>query len=189
MAIDAEDVALLFALFLRFLLWLLHVFFATGYIILCKWLQHIRNHEFDQQHRIIDRRYCLVAIIFYSLATAVHLGCVLRMVCDAICCYRKQSGSHGPRDKTLFEEPHLWYIGITMNVIPHIVLLFPYIRWLQGFEANGKGSNAAYTIACIAVSALNISAAALAYLGLVFVMGLLVWSGVESRRESILPIQ
>ncbi|PTB73348.1 hypothetical protein M440DRAFT_1464831 [Trichoderma longibrachiatum ATCC 18648] len=79
MPIETEDIAAILALLLEVLGWLLHIFFATGYTLLCKWLEHIRNHEFDQRPRKIDRRYCLMAIIFYAFAAASHLVYTLKM--------------------------------------------------------------------------------------------------------------
>ncbi|ETR99850.1 hypothetical protein M419DRAFT_10361 [Trichoderma reesei RUT C-30] len=74
MAIEAEDAALGLALLIPFLRWLFHTSFATGLIILSIWLRDIRDHELDQQHRKIDRRYCLMAIVFYAFDAAYHLG-------------------------------------------------------------------------------------------------------------------
>ncbi|KAH0495119.1 hypothetical protein TgHK011_008686 [Trichoderma gracile] len=197
MAIEAEDFGALLALLLIFLRWLFHASFATGLIILSIWLQHIRDHEFDQQHRKIDRRYCLMAIVFYALAAAFHLGNALMIISDAcgaiILSWQKkknQSTSPGLRRESSSGKPSRLCIGLVLDVIPHIVLLFPYIRWLRRFEANDEGRNAAYTIACIVVSALNITLAAL-YLcgGFGSIVGLLLWSWIEARRESIRAAQ
>ncbi|KAL6856552.1 hypothetical protein J3F83DRAFT_718345 [Trichoderma novae-zelandiae] len=89
MAIESQHVALAFSLLFRLLQWALHILLATAYIFLSKWLEHIRNHDFDEQHRKIDRRYCLMAIVFYALAANTHLFFILKMG------YHATTG-HGP---------------------------------------------------------------------------------------------
>ncbi|PTB68110.1 hypothetical protein BBK36DRAFT_1157789 [Trichoderma citrinoviride] len=108
MAMDAESLASWIVLLFSIFRWLLHIFFATGYIILCKWLQHIRNHEFDQQHRKIDRRYCQMATVFYGIAAAAHLIALLKMM------YRAMAGYSSDR-----QEKNWWEFlgsGIKMQV-------------------------------------------------------------------------
>lgn len=183
MPIETEDIAAILALLLEVLGWLLHIFFATGYTLLCKWLEHIRNHEFDQRPRKIDRRYCLMAIIFYAFAAASHLVYTLKMVYHAMASYRREKNQPELRGEPRSVEVYRLVIVISTYVVPHIVLLFPYIRWLRRFEANDDGKNLSYTIACIAVSAINISAAAFLLLkGPILIICLAIWPRMKSGR-------
>ncbi|KAL7811169.1 hypothetical protein V8C44DRAFT_330863 [Trichoderma aethiopicum] len=182
MAMGTEDVAAILALLLEVLGWLLHIFFATGYIILCKWLEHIRNHEFDQRPRKIDRRYCLMAVIFYAFAAASHLIYALKVAYHAMASYRREKNQPELRGEPRSVAFYL-VIVISTYAVPHIVLLFPYIRWLRRFEADDEGRNLSYTIACIAVSAINISVAAFWLLrGPVLIICLAIWPRMKSGR-------
>ncbi|OTA05560.1 hypothetical protein A9Z42_0062460 [Trichoderma parareesei] len=126
MAIEAEDAASFLALLIQVLRWLFHASFATGLIILSIWLRDIRDHEFDQQHRKIDRRYCLMAIVFYAFDAAIHLGSALTMVFDACCVMvlswwkKNESTSPGLRDQSSSAKPGQLRFALDLKVAQEV---------------------------------------------------------------------